>query len=378
MHLEFQNVNDAFVYVVEGIEKGTIRTERGPSRVGEVLTIQEPVILTFHKPEQRVLFNVYRDCNPFFHLYEAMWMLAGRNDIASLEYYSSHYGDFVRDGDSPDANGAYGYRWREHPRRNDDDEYEYGTVDQLDILVEHLKKNPNSRRAVLQMWTVEDDLLKIGSPVGYSKDVCCNTNVYFSLREVQDDGPSGWNKYLDMTVCNRSNDIVLGMLGANYVHFSLLQEYVACCLDVEVGFYHQISNNAHVYTEKFEPRKWLKQPETMFDHPNDDYLIYDREITKYIPLVQDKETFDREVKNFVELNKNSKDITGYASYKEPFLNVVAQPMMHAFHMHKVRDYPAAYRWLQYVENDDWRIAGVNWIKKRRENWEAKTMGGGVG
>ena len=34
-----------------------------------------------------------------------------------------------------------------------------------------------SRRAVLQMWNVEDDLLKVDS----SRDVCCNLSVLFTV-----------------------------------------------------------------------------------------------------------------------------------------------------------------------------------------------------
>jgi hypothetical protein len=35
-----------------------------------------------------------------------------------------------------------------------------------------------------------------------------------------------------MTVTNRSNDLCWGMLGANYVHFTILQEYLAARLGV--------------------------------------------------------------------------------------------------------------------------------------------------
>ena len=70
MHFKFENVNDAFDKLVEGFEDGMIPTVKVPSRVGDVIMIQEPVIVTYEKPLQRVLFNKARDANPFFHVYE--------------------------------------------------------------------------------------------------------------------------------------------------------------------------------------------------------------------------------------------------------------------------------------------------------------------
>lgn len=397
-HFKFDNVNDAFEFLVGGIADGTIPTVKSPSRVGDVLQIPEPVIITYRYPLQNVLFNPRRDSNCFFTLYESLWMLAGRNDIAPLNYYSSNYAAQVQDGDNPEANGAYGYRWRNHAARVPLDEEipmisdginehfhgEFGSIawfDQLGLIVDHLKKNPNSRRVVLQMWTVSDDLLKVDK----TKDVACNVCAFFSIRnlqtvevpdnlspeEVEEIRDSLPRAYLDMTVINRSNDVIWGMLGANVVHFAFLQEYLACRLGVEVGVYNQFSNNAHVYQERFSPEKWLKKPTTMFDPP-DEVTPYDKDGYNRIPILFNAETFDREVEEFVELNKHDgTKLTGYTTWAEPFLKFVAQPMMHAFHMHKSRDYPAALRWMELVQADDWRKAGFEWIMRRKLNWEKK-------
>ena len=50
-----------------------------------------------------------------------------------------------------------------------------------------------------------------------------------------------------MTVCNRSNDMLWGAYGANAVHMSMLQEYLASRLEIAVGEYTQISDSFHVY-----------------------------------------------------------------------------------------------------------------------------------
>lgn len=437
MHLNYANVNDAF----DGLVGLFMRGERGecletrqdsgsmlsrqsvivkgnafkkvPSRVGECLQLVDPVIITFDKPEQRVLFNEGRDCNPFFHVFETLWMLAGRNDIEPLEYYSSKIGDFVDDGDGL-ANGAYGYRWRHAAQSmaNPGIPNRFGDgVDQLAIIIDHLKKVPTSRRVVLQMWNVEDDLLKIGPDIQHpptkctqcggtgtkpgtepiycqfcsgtgriknewtekrqSKDVCCNTAVYFLLREephgdAESTYPDGVCTtfpepvtYLDMTVTNRSNDLILGMLGANVVHFSFLQEYIANSLGVQVGKYHQMSNNLHVYTSRFTPDQWM-HGETNY-HPN----------YKHVKLVESRERFDAEVQSFVGNNYTEQVNRDWA---EPFLDTVAQPMMNAFHCHKQRSYSAALGHVEQIQDTAWRIASENWIKKRANNFVKK--GGG--
>jgi thymidylate synthase len=372
MHLKYPNVNDAFHELVYGIHNGHIPTVSSPSRVGDVLQIQEPVIVTYEKPLERVLFNPARDVNPFLNLYETLWMLAGRNDIAPLEYYSKNYGQFVDDGDGM-QNAAYGYRWRHalHKEMGDpcskcgesvpchcDAPY---CVDQLKVIIDHLRKIPTSRRVVLQMWNVEDDLLKIET----TKDVACNLCALFSLRqasrkEIEEEAHNGY--YLDMTVYNRSNDLTLGLLGANVVHFSFLQEYMANCLGVQVGVYNQVSNNLHCYTSRWEPDKWLA--EGVCDE-------YRNQQWNHVPLVKDQQTFDSECRNFVAMNFCG-GVIHDNRWEEPFLRTVAQPMMNAFHYHKHRKYwEALNHGVANIADGAWQLCAYRWIEKRRLAWEAK-------
>lgn len=58
---------------------------------------------------------------------------------------------------------------------------------------------------------------------------------------------------LDLTVCCRSNDAIWGAHGANAVHFSILQEYLAARIGVGVGKLYQLSNNYHGYLDKMQP-----------------------------------------------------------------------------------------------------------------------------
>jgi hypothetical protein len=57
------------------------------------------------------------------------------------------------------------------------------------------------------------------------------------------------NNRLDLIVFNRSNDVYWGMLGANIVQFSFLQEYLARMAGLDIGRLFQVSTNAHVYLD---------------------------------------------------------------------------------------------------------------------------------
>ena len=389
MHLVYTNVNDAFAGLVYSFHRGSIPAAVSPSRNGEVIAADDPMTITYRNPGQRVLMNAERDANPFFHLYEALWMLAGCNDVAALRYYNAQMAQYSDDGET--FNGAYGYRWR-HARMDWDVDEVTGKpffpsggkpthtnadgqpkIDQLEILIAHLRQNPHSRRAVLQMWTVEDDLLQVDR----SKDVCCNLSVVFRVETGPCLACNGQNysmdggvhtvcakcgglsseqpRYLNMTVFNRSNDLIWGMLGANYVHFTVLQEYMATNLELELGSYHQISANLHLYTERWEPEKWLNS--------QTDSYIAERRV---VPLVKSPAVFDEELPQFVEtfrLQSGAEEpaVRHDSGWREPFFEQVASPMLRAFIRHKLGDHAGALAWTKYVEADDWRWAAVQWL-----------------
>jgi thymidylate synthase len=424
MHLKTRNVNTAFRTLVELFHEGDKRNPwehslvsvvEMPSRYGEVMMVEEPVIVTYEKPCERVLLNRERDANPFFHLYESLWMLAGRNDLAPLAYYNSRMREFSDDGQT--LNGAYGYRWRH--ASNLSSQLRSGTtdlgtrlavqgigateVDQLSLVIEHLRSNPYSRRAVLQMWTVEEDLLNIGS----SKDVCCNLSVMFSvgLGICRACDGRGWHtkstmprtadgvhypseyrrdtcpfckgkpheqpRYLNMTVTNRSNDLIWGMIGANAVQFSILQEYVAAHLGLEVGVYNQFTNNLHIYTDRWQAEKWLQPQET-------DGWYERAQAYTLVPLIRSPQVFDEELPLLLEAFKGEprgpwteiaqvqsrRDIVD--DLQEPFFRNVAAPMFRAFELYKLdKKTTSALRMCELIQSDDWLIASSNWLHARR-------------
>jgi thymidylate synthase len=303
--------------VAEALPKGLALLKKvgqeEDSRAGRVLVAPCPVMTVYDQPTERVLFAAERDANPFFHLAEALWMLAGRNDAAFLNQYVRDFGARFAQPNGV-VHGAYGHRWREHFGR-----------DQLDSIVTTLSAEPLSRQAVLTMWDPEADLGIKGL-----KDRPCNTQAYFRVH----------GHRLHMTVTCRSNDIIWGAYGANAVHFSILQEYLAARLGIGVGNYYQLSNNFHAYLVELE-----KRPGSMQDSRPD--------LTP-LPLVTDPSCFDSEL---VELLWNNKQPA-----INTFLTDTAYPMFNAHTAWRKRQDPEP--WLARVKAPDWHAAAVEWCVRR--------------
>jgi thymidylate synthase len=325
------------------------------SRNGEVLVAPWPVITEYSHPWERVIFWPKRDANPFFHLYESLWMLAGRNDIQPLVYYVKEMTNFSDDGET--LHGAYGHRWRQFPQF---DLHRYITaarhqqpIDQLAIIAKRLQEDPNDRRCVLQMWDVIRDLGKEG------KDFPCNTIATFQIV----------NGALELTVFCRSNDIIWGAYGANAVQFSMLQEYMAAWIQCPIGPYRQISVNWHAYTKNFDIVQGLDSsapnPYTtvkslvLIDEPNGDYM----------------RQLDFEI--FTLLQLDHLDDRSY-KYTLPFSAMAAEVLRAYFYFKRMgapEKYDIGIHLLSQsvFKNVDWVVAAREWLERRKATWEAKML-----
>jgi hypothetical protein len=302
------------------------------SRNGAVLVAPGPVITTYLNPACRVLFSPMRDANPFFHLMESLWMLAGKNDVEFPATFNRRFTEYSDNGET--INGAYGHRWRE-----------WFNYDQIDVIVSELLRNPDSRRCVLSMWDGGDDLRNLKS-----KDVPCNTHAYFDLR----------NGGLNMTVCCRSNDAVWGAYGANVVHFSILQEYIAAHVGASIGVYRQMSNNLHIYTDRFPHDKLFIMAQDAAC--SDAYIVADK--IRPIPIISDPDAWDDDLHRFMS------DPGGDTTYKEPFFDTVAAPMYAAWMDRKYSESNGLAS-AESIVAPDWRKACVAWILRREKTNESK-------
>lgn len=335
-----RNVNYA---LHEGAKLIRERGVQSPSRNGPVVVAPEPVTTVYQKPDERVMLHPERDANPFFHLYEALWMLAGRNDLAPLKEYVSRMSDFSDDGGKTQP-GAYGYRWRRH-----------FPTDQIAWAIDRLRRDTNDRRVVIQMWDAVADIP--AADIG-GKDVPCNLVLLPAIREGQ----------LDITVFCRSNDMVWGAYGANAVHFSFLQEYMARVLGLPVGRYYQVSNNFHAYLSTLD-KAGVDWPwgGTAGDP-------YERGAVRPFPLSDGpltKQEFREDLGMFME-------DPARVGIRNLFLKRVALPMVMAHRCWKrEKNLGAALEIVnQMPEWCDWKAAAELWLLNRNKKL-AKAMDDGV-
>jgi thymidylate synthase len=305
------------------------------SRNGPVLVAPTPVTTVYTHPWRRVLFSPTRDANPYFHCMESLWLLAGRRDLEFPKKFNSRFGNYSDDGVT--VRGSYGYRWRN-----------WFGYDQLKVIIAELCTNPASRRCVLAMWDASelaqhDQQYPLSDAMGdllenKSNDLPCNTHIYFRVR----DG------VLDMTVCNRSNDLLWGLAGANAVHMSFLQEYMATMIGIPVGTYFQMSNNYHLYTDILSRKK----AEVIIEECKTENRVF----KEYVPLVTNPDIFDAELDIFM-----SSPALLY-NYENTFLRNVALPMYAAWDA-KRYNLEDAKSIAAQIADDAWRIACVEWLER---------------
>lgn len=327
MHvIPVRNVHHALPLALHQLQSRGVNRD---SRNGPVRMFPTPVTTVYKKPNERVIFHALRDANPFFHLFESLWMLGGRRDVASVAVYVKRMETFSDDGKT--FHGAYGYRWRHHFK-----------FDQLAVIIQALTKNPDDRRCVLGMWDARVDLGKDG------KDFPCNTTAMFSVDTTGK---------LNMLVTNRSNDLIWGAYGANAVHFSFLQEYVASALGREVGTYYQVSNNFHAYVEVLTP---LASIASVFANDNP-YL--QGEVKPFPIMAEGQAAFDLDLETYLTRGP----IVGFST---AFFRQVVTPMHFAHLAYKVGDidrFLRAREILFQCNASDWRKAALEWLHRRETN-----------
>lgn len=341
-HIRVQNVRHA---LSEGVH--IVRTQgiREDSRNGPVLVMPGPLVTTYERPAERVLLDPQRDANPFFHLMEALWMLAGRNDVDSLMRFNAGMAKYSDNGHT--FHGAYGHRWRHH----------FEGIDQLTRIIELLRANPADRRIVLQMWDPIVDLGREGL------DFPCNNLCYFRVvdrqigwADIGDDTVMKTARHLDMTIVCRSNDMWWGGYGANAVHFSVLQEFVASMVGVRVGEMHQLSNNAHLYLATLPPEGSL--------------LPYAGYTEATLPLFGDLSAVPvaEVLQEFDTLWDD--DIDGEVEHLPATTIQLFASMGEAWKVWKAKGSLASFvNYAEHIPHPDWRRACIEWGQRRSEKFK---------
>ena len=351
------NVNGALHQAVKMMRYSPTSFDRLAPRGGnETMEWICPVTTVYARPWRMVLFNQIRDANPFFHLMESIWMLVGRRDAQWLSQFTAKIGQFAEDDGN--FHGAYGWRWRNHFEGSsyDDGRLRRVRCDQLVAVIELLRREPATRRAVLAMW---DPVADLGNDD--KRDLPCNTTVYFKIR----------GGILNMTVCCRSNDIILGAYGANAVHFGMLHAFVSAAVGARQGRYTHVSDSWHYYVNNPYARRVLAlDPENSDNRYGDDgYEDYytpgsaGARVSTMEVVSTPYETWLSDAKSFVE----GDDWNDGAAYGDTFFRNVAVPVRDAYAIYRRDDIPSAVARCQQIHAPDWRRVCTEWLLRRQNS-----------
>lgn len=146
-----------------------------------------------------------------------------QNEILTNDDFSERFGHL---GD------VYGKQWRAWQLRNGD------TLDQIKIVIDQIKTNPDSRRHIVSAWNPEDVPSMALPP--------CHTLFQFYVADGK----------LSCQLYQRSGDIFLG-IPFNIASYALITHLIARETGLEVGDFVHTIGDAHIYSNHLEQAKLL-------------------------------------------------------------------------------------------------------------------------
>jgi len=145
-----------------------------------------------------------------------------------LQQYIMEMLDGILDFEVEKGNWVYTYHNRMVEMKSPDG----NVINQIDFVVDELKRNPSSRRAVI--------LVRNSSDLD-SDDPACLQHIQYFIREGK----------LECKVLFRSNDACKASF-MNMFALIMLQKRVADCLGIPVGAYTHRANSYHCYERDFD------------------------------------------------------------------------------------------------------------------------------
>jgi len=162
-------------------------------------------------------------------IYELLWFLRGDTNVQFLKEHKVSIWDEWAD-ENGDLGPVYGAQWRSW--RGADGK----TVDQIQWVIDEIKRNPDSRRLIVNAWNVAE-LEKMALPP-------CHAFFQFYVA----------NGKLSCQLYQRSADIFLGV-PFNIAGYALLTMMVAHVVGLEAGDFVHTLGDAHLYSNHLEQTK---------------------------------------------------------------------------------------------------------------------------
>ena len=159
-------------------------------------------------------------------LHELLWFLMGDSNIRYLKENNVRIWNEWAD-ENGDLGPVYGVQWRSWEGADGK------TVDQIQDVIDQIKKNPHSRRLIVSSWNVAK-IDEMALPP-------CHTFFQFYVN----------NNKLSCQLYQRSADIFLGV-PFNIASYALLTMMVAQVCDLEVGDFVHTLGDAHLYSNHLD------------------------------------------------------------------------------------------------------------------------------
>ena len=159
-------------------------------------------------------------------IHELLWFLSGDTNIGYLHKNKVTIWDEWADKEG-NLGPVYGHQWRSWPTATGN------KIDQITNLIAEIKKNPTSRRLIVNAWNV-GELEKMALPP-------CHTLFQFYVAEGK----------LSCQLYQRSADVFLGV-PFNIASYALLTMMVAQVCGLALGDFVHTFGDAHLYNNHIE------------------------------------------------------------------------------------------------------------------------------
>ena len=169
-------------------------------------------------------------------IHELLWFIKGDTNTAYLTENGVRIWNEWAD-EHGDLGPVYGHQWRNWNSEN---------IDQLKLVIETLKTNPNSRRMLVSAWNpsvLPDTSKSFSENVANGKAALPPCHAFFQFYVA--DGKLSCQLY------QRSADIFLG-IPFNIASYALLTEMMAQVCGFEAGEFIHTLGDAHIYTNHFD------------------------------------------------------------------------------------------------------------------------------
>ncbi len=167
-----------------------------------------------------------KKCHVRSIIYELLWFLTGDTNIAYLKEKGVKIWNEWADEDGK-LGPVYGYQWRSWPTPDG------RNIDQISIILDQLKNNPDSRRIIVNAWNV-GEIENMALPP-------CHCLFQFYVA----------NNRLSCQLYQRSCDLFLGV-PFNIASYALLTMMVAQVCKLELGDFVWTGGDVHIYSNHKE------------------------------------------------------------------------------------------------------------------------------